>query len=121
MNANKGQHFNNQQYNKRSHDEQSYNGNKRFKAAPRLNRVMFHGREVCNNFNLHRGCFKGSSCDYAHVCHNCKSDSHTKMECGKHQFNQNADTNSRAQPQQVEHDIGKAKNYGASKPGTKRN
>ena len=43
--------------------------------------ITFHdGKQICNNFNGVRGCIK-PYCKYYHVCKQCKSTSHGRVNC----------------------------------------
>lgn len=45
-------------------------------------RVMYKGREICNNFNGVKGCsFK--TCNFHHVCKNCKQSTHGQSSCNQ--------------------------------------
>lgn len=43
-------------------------------------RVMFKGREICNNFNGEKGCTR-SACSFEHVCKKCKGSGHGQYAC----------------------------------------
>jgi hypothetical protein len=43
-------------------------------------RIVYQGREICNNFNATTGCAK-ASCRFSHVCSRCKSPNHPVPLC----------------------------------------
>ena len=43
-------------------------------------RVMFKGKEICNNFNGERGCIR-PYCAFLHVCKRCRGSSHGESSC----------------------------------------
>ena len=43
-------------------------------------RVIFKGKEICNNFNGEKGCTR-SACSFEHVCKKCKGSGHGQNAC----------------------------------------
>ena len=43
-------------------------------------RVLFKGKEICNNFNGDRGCSR-VACPFVHVCMKCKKNGHGQVSC----------------------------------------
>lgn len=43
--------------------------------------IKYQGRVLCNNFNTERGCIRGDTCYYAHICTSCKKFSHGMARC----------------------------------------
>ena len=64
--------------------EGDFSGRAYSKAKKPKPEILSNGQEICNNFNT-KGCSRGESCFFAHVCMLCKSEHHTKVECVRKQ------------------------------------